>query len=78
MGGLGFGLPAVRNTYAERLNPDVPNDKGANVCRAPIDNGVVDDFDASCPAGVIAIVGIVCVVVAQGDGSDRKRAIRGC
>lgn len=63
-----------RWTYTQRLDGDIPDDKGANAGAVAIDDNVVLDAYAPGPAGLVAGIGSV-VIVFQGysaghDGLD--------
>jgi hypothetical protein len=57
-----------RWTYAQRLDGDIPDNKGANAGAVAIDDDVVFDAHALGPAGLVAGVGGV-VIIFQGYGA---------
>lgn len=61
----------------ESLDTDVPYNKSADVGSAAVDDGVVGYLDALGPAGIVAVVVVICLVVAEGDGSGREDGFDG-
>lgn len=55
------------HTYTERFNTDDPNNEGANVGCAAVDNGVVLDFYALCPAGIVSVIMFARFIISQGN-----------
>lgn len=68
---LGWG-----NTHSQGLDLDDPYDEGADVGSTAIDDGMVDNLHALCPARVVAIVALDVLVIPQRDGAWRERVGR--